>query len=141
MTARENIFLNGAVLGHSRAFMEEHFDDIVEFAGLHKFLDTPIKNYSSGMKARLGFAVATMVNSEILIVDEVLSVGDYQFRQRCNARMEEMLSGGTTLLFVSHNIDQVKKLCTHALWLDHERRLWRETHRQCVMLIAVNRRR
>ena len=99
--------------------MEEHFDDIVEFAGLHKFLDTPIKNYSSGMKARLGFAVATMVNSEILIVDEVLSVGDYQFRQRCNARMEEMLSGGTTLLFVSHNIDQVKKLCTHALWLDH----------------------
>lgn len=119
MTARENIFLNGAVLGHSREFMEEHFDDIVEFAGLQKFLDSPIKNYSSGMKARLGFAVATMVNPEILIVDEVLSVGDYQFRQRCNERMEEMLSGGTTLLFVSHNIDQVKKLCTHALWLDH----------------------
>ena len=119
MTARENIFLNGAVLGHSREFMEEHFDDIVEFAGLQKFLDSPIKNYSSGMKARLGFSVATMVNPEILIVDEVLSVGDYQFRQRCNERMEEMLSGGTTLLFVSHNIDQVKKLCTHALWLDH----------------------
>ena len=119
MTARENIFLNGAVLGHSREFMEEHFDDIVEFAGLQKFLDSPIKNYSSGMKARLGFSVATMVNPEILIVDEVLSVGDYQFRKRCNERMEEMLSGGTTLLFVSHNIDQVKKLCTHALWLDH----------------------
>lgn len=119
LTARENIFLNGAVLGHSNEFMEEHFDDIVEFAGLGKFLDSPIKNFSSGMKARLGFSVATMVDPEILIVDEVLSVGDYQFRKKCNERMEEMLSGGTTLLFVSHNIDQVKNLCTHALWLDH----------------------
>lgn len=119
LTARENIFLNGAVLGHSNEFMEEHFEDIVEFAGLGKFLDSPIKNYSSGMKARLGFAVATMVDPEILIVDEVLSVGDYQFRKKCNERMEEMLSGGTTLLYVSHNIDSVKKLCTHALWLDH----------------------
>ena len=121
LTARENIFLNGAVLGHSNEFMEEHFEDIVEFAGLGKFLDSPIKNFSSGMKARLGFSVATMVDPEILIVDEVLSVGDYQFRKKCNERMEEMLSGGTTLLFVSHNIDQVKKLCTHALWLDHGR--------------------
>ena len=118
LTARENIFLNGAVLGHSREFMEEHFDDIVEFAGLQKFLDSPIKNYSSGMKARLGFAVATMVDPEILIVDEVLSVGDYQFRKRCNERMEEMLSGGTTLLFVSHSIDQVRKLCDHAVWIN-----------------------
>lgn len=119
LTARENIFLNGAVLGHSNQFMEEHFEDIVDFAGLGKFLDSPIKNYSSGMKARLGFAVATMVDPEILICDEVLSVGDYQFRKKCNERMEEMLSGGTTLLYVSHNIDSVKKLCTHALWLDH----------------------
>lgn len=119
LTARENIFLNGAVLGHSHEFMEEHFDEIVEFADLGKFLDSPIKNYSSGMKARLGFSVATMVDPEILIVDEVLSVGDYQFRKKCNERMEEMLSGGTTLLYVSHNIDSVKKLCTHALWLDH----------------------
>lgn len=119
LTARENIFLNGAVLGHSNEFMEEHFEDIVEFAGLGKFLDSPIKNFSSGMKARLGFSVATMVDPEILIVDEVLSVGDYQFRKKCNERMEEMLSGGTTLLYVSHNIDSVKKLCTHALWLDH----------------------
>lgn len=119
LTARENIFLNGAVLGHSNEFMEEHFDEIVEFAGLGKFLDSPIKNFSSGMKARLGFSVATMVDPEILIVDEVLSVGDYQFKKKCNERMEEMLSGGTTLLFVSHSIDQVKKLCTHALWLDH----------------------
>lgn len=119
LTARENIFLNGAVLGHSKEFMEEHFDEIVEFADLGKFLDSPIKNYSSGMKARLGFSVATMVDPEILIVDEVLSVGDYQFRKKCNERMEEMLSGGTTLLYVSHNIDSVKNLCTHALWLDH----------------------
>lgn len=119
LTARENIFLNGAVLGHSNEFMEAHFDDIVKFAGLGKFLDSPIKNYSSGMKARLGFAVATMVDPEILIVDEVLSVGDYQFRKKCNERMEEMLSGGTTLLYVSHNIESVKKLCDHALWLDH----------------------
>ena len=119
LTARENIFLNGAVLGHSQAFMEEHFDEIVEFAGIADFLDSPIKNYSSGMKARLGFAVATMVDPEILIVDEVLSVGDYQFRKKCAERMAEMLSGGTTLLFVSHNIDQVKQLCDHVLWLDH----------------------
>ena len=119
LTARENIFLNGAVLGHSNEFMEEHFDEIVEFAGLGKFLDSPIKNFSSGMKARLGFSVATMVDPEILICDEVLSVGDYQFKKKCNERMEEMLSGGTTLLYVSHNIDSVKKLCTHALWLDH----------------------
>ena len=118
LTARENIFLNGAVLGHTRAYMEEHFDEIVDFAQLHNFLDAPIKNYSSGMKARLGFSVATMVDPEVLIVDEVLSVGDYQFRKKCQARMEEMLSGGTTLLFVSHNIDQVKELCTHAIWLD-----------------------
>ncbi len=119
LTARENIFLNGAVLGHSREFMEEHFEDIVNFAGIRNFLDSPIKNYSSGMKARLGFAVATMVDPEILIVDEVLAVGDYQFRKKCNERMEEMLSGGTTLLYVSHNIDSVKHLCDHALWLDH----------------------
>lgn len=119
LTARENIFLNGTVLGHSREFMEEHFDEIVDFAGLGKFLDSPIKNFSSGMKTRLGFSVATMVNPQILIVDEVLSVGDYQFRKKCNQRMEEMLSGGTTLLYVSHNIDSVKSLCTHAIWLDH----------------------
>ncbi len=118
LTARENIFLNGLVLGHSRKFMEEHFDEIVEFANLKKFLDSPIKNFSSGMKARLGFAVATVVNPDILIVDEVLEVGDMQFRKRCNDRMQQMLSGGTTLIYVSHNIDSVKNLCDHAIWLD-----------------------
>ena len=119
LTARENIFLNGAVLGHSKKFMEEHFDEIVEFAELQRFLNSPIKNYSSGMKARLGFAVATMVDPDILICDEVLAVGDEAFRRRCEERMQQMLSGGTTLLYVSHDIDSVKQLCDHVLWLDH----------------------
>ena len=118
-TARENIFLNGCVLGHSLKFMEEHFDEIVDFAEIHKFLDSPIKNYSSGMRARLGFAIATMVKPDILIVDEVLAVGDYKFQQKCFERMRELLNGGTTLLFVSHSIDQVRKLCDHAVWIDH----------------------
>lgn len=118
MTARENIYLNGCILGHSEKYMKEHFDEIVDFAELWNFLDMPIKNYSSGMRARLGFAVATMVKPDILICDEVLSVGDFLFRQKCMERMEQMLSGGTTLLFVSHSIDQVKKLCDHAVWLD-----------------------
>lgn len=118
-TARENIFLNGCVLGHSERFMQEHFDEIVEFAEIGKFLDSPIKNFSSGMKARLGFSVATMVKPDILIVDEVLAVGDYKFKQKCMKRMDELLSNGTTLLFVSHSIDEVKRLCDHAVWLDH----------------------
>ena len=118
MTARENIFLNGCILGHSEKFMQEHFDEIVDFAEIHKFLDSPIKNYSSGMRARLGFAVATMVKPDILIVDEVLAVGDYKFRRKCEARMTEMLQAGTTLLFVSHSIEEVRRLSTHAIWID-----------------------
>ncbi len=118
LTARENIYLNGMVLGHSREFMEEHFDEIVEFSNLGKFLDSPVKNFSSGMKARLGFAVATVVNPDILVVDEVLEVGDMRFRRKCNERMQRMLSGGTTLLYVSHNIDSVRNLCQYAVWLD-----------------------
>lgn len=117
-TARENIYLNGCVLGNSKKFMQEHFDEIVDFAGLHQFLDSPLKNFSSGMRARLGFAIATMVKPDILIVDEVLAVGDYQFQQKCIKRMHELLAGGTTLLFVSHNIQQVRNLCDHAIWLD-----------------------
>ncbi len=118
LTARENIYLNGTVLGHTKKFMDAHFDEIVEFADLGEFLDSPIKNYSSGMKARLGFAVATMVRPDILVVDEILSVGDYKFRKKCEERMTEMLSGGTTLLYVSHDIATVRQLCTHAVWLD-----------------------
>ena len=117
-TARENIYLNGCVLGHSEKFMREHFDEIVNFAEIGQFLDSPLKNFSSGMKARLGFSVATMVKPEILIVDEILSVGDYKFKQKCMQRMKELLGGGTTLLFVSHNIEEVQRLCDHAIWLD-----------------------
>lgn len=118
MTARENIFLNGCVLGHSEKFMKEHFDEIVDFAEIHQFLDSPLKNFSSGMRARLGFSIATMVKPDILIVDEILAVGDYKFRQKCEKRMNEMLSGGTTLLYVSHSIEEVRRLCDHALWID-----------------------
>ena len=117
-TARENIFLNGCVLGHTERFMQEHFDEIVDFAEIGQFLDAPLKNFSSGMKAPLGFSVATMVKPDILIVDEILSVGDYKFKQKCMKRMEQLLDGGTTLLFVSHNIEEVQRLCDHAIWLD-----------------------
>lgn len=118
LTARENIFLNGCVLGYTRHFMQEHFDEIVEFAGIGEFLDSPIKNYSSGMRARLGFSVATMVKPDVLIVDEILAVGDYQFRKKCEKRMRQMLDEGVTLLFVSHSIEEVKRLCSHAIWLE-----------------------
>lgn len=118
MTARENIFLNGCVLGHTQKFMQEHFDEIVDFAELWDFLDSPLKNYSSGMSARLGFSIATMVKPDILIVDEILAVGDYKFRQKCEARMKELLDGGTTLLYVSHSIDEVRRLCDHAIWIE-----------------------
>ncbi len=119
LTARENIYLNGAVLGYSRSFIDKNFDEIVSFAELQDFIDVPVKNYSSGMVARLGFAIATQVRADILIVDEILAVGDFMFQQKCYRRMEEMLSGGTTLLFVSHDAEQVKKLCSRAIWLDH----------------------
>ena len=118
MTARENIFLNGCVLGHTEKFMQEHFDEIVDFAEVRDFLDSPLKNYSSGMRARLGFSIATMVKPDILIVDEVLAVGDYKFRQKCEKRMKELLSGGTTLLYVSHSAEQVKNVCNRAVWID-----------------------
>ena len=118
LTARENIFLNGAVLGYDKYFMQEHFDEIVEFAELNQFLDMPIKNFSSGMAARLGFAIATIVKPDILICDEVLSVGDIAFQQKCERRMDEMRNGGTTLIYVSHNMESVKNICRQALWLD-----------------------
>ena len=117
LTARENIFLNGAVLGHGRKFMEAHFQSIVDFAELWDFVDVPVKNFSSGMVARLGFAIATEIKADVLIVDEVLSVGDFRFQEKCKKRMEEMMSGGTTLLFVSHSTDQVRQLCRKAVWL------------------------
>lgn len=119
LTARENIYLNGAVLGHDRKFMDAHFQSIVDFAELWDFIDVPVKNFSSGMVARLGFAIATEVSADILVVDEILAVGDFRFQQKCKERMANMMKGGTTLLFVSHSEAQVKELCQKAVWLGH----------------------
>ncbi len=119
LTARENVFLNGALLGYGREEMEKHYDNIVEFSELQNFMDVPVKNFSSGMIARLGFSIATEVQADILVCDEVLAVGDFMFQQKCHRRMEEMLSNGTTLLFVSHDINQVQQLCQRSIWLDH----------------------
>ena len=119
LTARENIYLNGAILGHDRAFMDQHMQNIIEFSELEEFIDVPLKNFSSGMIARLGFSISTVIQADILIVDEVLAVGDFKFQEKCKKKIEELLSGGTTLLFVSHNEAQVKELCPKAVWLDH----------------------
>jgi len=117
LTAVENIYIQGALLGHSKKFMKEHFKEIVEFSELHDFLEMPIKNYSSGMQARLAFAIATVVKPEILIVDEVLAVGDEAFQRKCINRMHEIIKEAATLLFVSHNNATVKQLCEKAIWL------------------------
>lgn len=119
LTGRENIYLNGAVLGHDRNYMNSHFNEIVDFSELGDFIDVPVKNYSSGMTARLGFSIATIVSADILIVDEVLAVGDFKFQKKCRDRMRKMMDEGTTILFVSHDEDQVKSLCKRAIWIDH----------------------
>lgn len=119
LTARENVFLNGAVLGYDRAYMTEHFDSIIDFAELQDFVDVPVKNFSSGMITRLGFAIATEVQADLLVVDEVLAVGDFMFQQKCQKRLKKMLDGGATLLFVSHDSNLVRQLCQRAVWLDH----------------------
>ena len=119
LTARENIFLNGSVLGFSRDFMREKFDEIVEFSELQDFVDVPIRNFSSGMVARIGFSVATIVKPDILICDEILAVGDYKFQEKCEQRIKDLMSGGTTVILVSHSIQQVERICNHILWLEH----------------------
>lgn len=121
LTARENIFMNGSVLGYSREFMKEKFDEIIEFAELQDFVEAPLKNFSSGMVARLGFSIATLVKPEILIVDEILAVGDFLFQQKCEQRIQEMMSGGTTVLIVSHSIEQIERLCNRVMWLERGR--------------------
>ena len=118
LTARENVYLNGAILGHSREVMEQHYEDIVEFSELREFMDVPVKNYSSGMVSRLAFAIATIGTPDILIVDEVLSVGDFRFKKKCEERIHAMMDKGTTILFVSHSIDQVKSICNKIVWLE-----------------------
>lgn len=119
LTARENVYLNGAVLGFDRAYMDAHFNSIIDFAELRDFVDVPVKNFSSGMIARLGFAIATEVEADLLVVDEVLAVGDFMFQQKCQARLRTMLDNGATLLFVSHDSNLVRQLCQRAVWLDH----------------------
>jgi len=121
LTARENVFLNGAVLGHSHKHMAKEYDEIIDFAELGGFQDVAIKNFSSGMVARLGFAIATMTRPEILIVDEILSVGDFLFQEKCERRIREMMSGGTTVVMVSHSIKQIEELCEHVIWLEKGR--------------------
>lgn len=119
LTARENIYLNGSLLGYSKKFVDDNFDSIVDFAEVRDFIDMPLKNYSSGMVARIAFAIATATVPDILVVDEALSVGDFLFQQKCEKRIDELVEGhGTTLLFVSHSIDQVERVCKKALWIE-----------------------
>ena len=119
LTARENIYLNGAILGYSKEFLDSKFDDIVKFSELERFIDQPVRTFSSGMMMRLAFSIATQIDPEVLIVDEILSVGDSHFRQKSEGRMREMMSGGTTVLMVSHVLGQIRSMCDHVIWLDH----------------------
>ena len=121
LTARENIYLNGSIMGYSRDLIDSKFQEIVDFSELHEFLDVPVQNFSSGMVARLAFSVATIVEPEILIVDEILSVGDIAFQEKSMDKMLSMIGGGTTVLFVSHSIEQLQKMCDTIVWLDHGR--------------------
>lgn len=119
LSGRENIFLNGAILGYPKQFLESKYEEIVAFSELGRFIDTPIRNYSSGMLMRLAFSVAAIVNPEILIVDEILSVGDADFQAKSKERMLEMMRGGTTVLFVSHAIEQIREMCDRVIWIEH----------------------
>jgi ABC-2 type transport system ATP-binding protein/lipopolysaccharide transport system ATP-binding protein len=118
LTARENIYLNGYTLGYTKKLVVDNFDEIVDFAELREFVDVPIKNFSSGMTARLAFSIATIIKPDILIVDEVLSVGDFLFKGKSERKIAELMSGGTTVLLVSHAIQQIEQLCNKAMWID-----------------------
>lgn len=132
MTGRENIFLNGAVLGYSEAFIRSKYDEIVAFSEIERFIDMPLRNYSSGMVARLAFSVATVIEPEILIVDEVLSVGDAEFQEKSRRRMLELMSGGTTVLFVSHSMDQIREMCSRVVWLERgQMMMFEDTQTAC----------
>ncbi|WP_320992001.1 ABC transporter ATP-binding protein [Hungatella sp.] len=132
LSGKENIYLNGAILGYSEQFLNEKFDEIVEFSELGNFIEMPIRNYSSGMMARLAFSIATVVNPEILIVDEILSVGDVGFQNKSRARMMELMGGGTTVLFVSHSLNQIREMCSRVVWLEnHKIYLMGETQSVC----------
>ena len=119
LTGKENIYLNGAILGYSKEYLESKYDDIVDFAEIREFIDMPIRNYSSGMMARLAFSIASVVEPEILIVDEILAVGDVAFQEKSFNRMKELMSGGATVLFVSHDMEKIEEMCDKVIWLDH----------------------
>ena len=121
LSGRENVYLNGAILGYTKPFLDAKFQEIVDFSELGDFINIPIRNYSSGMLARLAFSIAAVVKPEILIVDEILAVGDAQFQEKSKRRMMELMGGGTTVLLVSHDIEQVKELCQRVVWLEHGR--------------------
>lgn len=119
LTGRENVFLNGAILGYSEQFLREKYEEIVDFSELGQFIDVPLRNYSSGMVMRLAFSIATVVHPDILIVDEILAVGDAAFQEKSKRRMLELMGGGTTVLFVSHSLQQIREMCNRVLWLEH----------------------
>lgn len=141
LTGRENIFLNGAILGYSEEFLKSKFDEIVEFSELGDFINIPVRNYSSGMMMRLAFSIASMVSPDILILDEILAVGDANFQEKSRARMIEMMGHGTTVLLVSHSIDQIRQFCNRVIWLDHGKMMaMGETNEICDRYVAANAR-
>ncbi|MGI6169709.1 MAG: ABC transporter ATP-binding protein [Christensenellales bacterium] len=138
LTARENIFLNGAILGHSHKVMQSKFDEIMDFSELHGFVDVALKNYSSGMVARLAFAIATAIQPELLLVDEILSVGDFKFQEKCHQRIADMVNQGVTVVLVSHTIEQIRELCTRVVWIDHgQMRMIGETQEVCDAYLSM----
>ncbi|MBO4939191.1 MAG: ABC transporter ATP-binding protein [Oscillospiraceae bacterium] len=140
MTGRENVFLNGAILGYSEEYLKSKYDEIVEFAGIGQFIDIPLRNYSSGMITRLAFSIATVVRPDILIVDEVLAVGDAEFQEKSYLRMRDLMSGGTTVLFVSHNLSQIRQMCNKVLWMDHgEMKMFGPTDIVCDAYAGIGR--
>lgn len=138
LTGRENVYLNGAILGYSKEFIDSKYDEIIAFSEIGQFVDIPMRNYSSGMIARLAFSVASVVVPEVLIVDEVLAVGDANFQTKSYARMMELMHGGTTVLFVSHDLDQIRKMCHRVVWLEHGQvRMFGETQEVCDAYAAT----
>lgn len=134
LTGRENVFLNGAILGYSEQFLKEKYEEIVEFSELGQFIDVPLRNYSSGMVMRLAFSIATVVQPDILIVDEILAVGDAEFQAKSKKRMLELMGGGTTVLFVSHSLEQIREMCNQVIWLDHgQKKLYGDASEICDM--------
>lgn len=132
LSGRENIYLNGAIMGYSKAFLDEKYEEITTFSELGDFIEAPIRTYSSGMMARLAFSIACIVEPEILIVDEILSVGDADFQEKSRKRMMELMGGGTTVFFVSHNLEQIKEMCNKVLWIERgEMKMWGITEKVC----------